>query len=103
MVHLSKDKHGSRVVDALWRNCEIVHKDQLAQSLLSCEEELSNEFYGQIVLRNCNIAHYKRKQDSWREEERVEDKKRALFEDIIGENSVAQTVPRKKRKKLSMQ
>ena len=94
---LSKDKHGSRVVDALWRNCEISRKDQLAQKLLAHEDELGDDFYGQIVLRNCNIAHYKKKQDVWVEQERTAEKKRHLFEDIIGEDSVT---PKKKKKKV---
>lgn len=101
MVQLSKDRYGSRVVDAVWRNCEISRKDQLAQALLSAEKELSEDFHGQIVLSNCNIAHYKRKQDLWRDKERAAEKRRTLFEDIIGEDSV-QSLPKKKRKKISV-
>ena len=32
MLQLSKDKHGSRVVDILWRQCEIGQKDQPSNS-----------------------------------------------------------------------
>ena len=82
---LCKDKHGSRVVDVVWRQSEISKKEELAEILLTNEEELMGDFYGQIVLRNCNISHYKKKQASWQEQQRVMEKKRHLFEDIITE------------------
>ncbi len=94
IANVSKDKHGSRVMDSVWRNCEINRKDELAEVLLACEEQLAEDFYGKIVLRNCNIAHYKRKQESWREQEKAAEKKRTLFEDIISDS----TLPKKKRK-----
>lgn len=31
---------------------------ELAQELMSHEEELSADFYGRIVVWNCNVAHY---------------------------------------------
>ncbi len=91
---MSNDKHGSRVMDSLWRNCEISRKDELAETLLAAEEQLAEDFYGKIVLRNCNISYYKKKQDSWMEQEKAAEKKRTLFEDIISDS----TLPRKKRK-----
>ena len=97
LLQLSKDKHGSRVVDILWRQCEIGRKDQLAKLLLTHEEELADDFYGQIVLRNCNITHYKKKQDVWRDKERAAEKRRNLFEEIIGEEE--QLVPKTKKRK----
>lgn len=76
-------------MDSLWRQCEIGHKDQLAKLLLTHEEELTGDFYGHIVLRNCNIVHYKKKQDVWRIGERAAERKRNLFEDIIGDGKPA--------------
>ena len=100
LLQLSKDKHGSRVVDTLWRQCEIGRKDQLAKQLLIHEEELTDDFYGQIVLRNCNITHYKKKQDVWRDKERAAEKKRNLFEEIIGEEE--KLGPKKKKRKREL-
>ena len=85
LLPLSKDSHGSRVVDALWQHCEVGRKPSLAQELMAHEQELSADFYGRIVLRNCNIAHYKKKQAAWQEGQKVADRRRQLFEDIISE------------------
>ena len=79
---LCQDKHGSRVVDAVWKHCEVSKKGALASELLKHEDELTASFFGKIVLRNCNIAHYKRKQVAWQELQRAKDKKRELFRDI---------------------
>lgn len=85
LIPLCKDKHGSRVVDAVWRNCEVSKKEILAQELLSHENELSDDFYGQIVLRNCNIAHYRRKQAVYQEREKATEKTWEIFRDILDE------------------
>ena len=85
LLPLSKDTHGSRVVDALWQHCEVGRKESLARELMAHEEELSADFYGRIVLRNCNIAHYKKKQAAWQEVQNAADKRRQLFQDIISE------------------
>lgn len=86
---LCKDKHGSRVVDAVWRHSEVAKKEELAEILLTNEEELTGDFYGQIILRNCNISHYKKKQAAWQEQQRVTEKKRQLFQDIIEDEQPA--------------
>ena len=82
---MCKDKHGSRVVDAVWRHSEVGRKEGLARELLSHEDELMGNYYGQIVMRNCNIAHYKKKQSVWQEQQKSADKRRKMFQDIIAE------------------
>lgn len=72
-------------MDALWRHCEVGRKEGLARELLAHEEELSEDFYGRIVLRNCNIAHFKKKQAAWQEVQEASDKRRQLFQDIISD------------------
>ncbi len=83
LVALCTDKHGSRVIDGVWKNCEIGQKESLAQELLAHEDELISNFYGRIVLHNCNITHYKRKQVAWKERERGVAKRREEFRDIL--------------------
>ena len=83
---LCKDKHGSRVVDVLWRQSEVQRKQELAEQLIAHEEELFANYYGKIILRNCNISHYKKKQEAWRDVERATEKRRELFQDILEDN-----------------
>jgi hypothetical protein len=56
------------VVDVLWRQSEVQRKQ---------------DFYGKIVLRNCNTSHYKKKQAAWQDGERATERRRELFQDII--------------------
>ena len=89
---LCKDKYGSRVVDILWRQSEVQQKQELAEQLIPHEEELSANYYGKIILRNCNISHYKKKQAAWQDVERATEKRRELFQDILeGNPSVSHT------------
>ena len=64
-------------------------KESLAKELLSHEEELAESFYGGIVLRNCNIANYRKKQSSWKSGQLHEERKRELFRDIMSDDVVA--------------
>ena len=80
---LCKDKHGSRVVDVLWRQSEVQRKQELAEQLIAHEDELFANYYGKIILRNCNISHYKKKQTVWQDVERATERRRELFQDII--------------------
>ena len=84
MVLLCKEKHGSRVVDVLWRQSEVQRKQELAEQLITHEAELFANYYGKIILRNCNISHYKKRQAAWQDVERATERKRELFEDILG-------------------
>ena len=99
LIPLCKDKYGSRVVDAVWRNCEVSKNEILAQELLSHENELSGDFYGQIVLRNCNIAHYGRKQAVWQEREKATEKTLELFRDILDEPAEQREAGKRKRRR----
>ena len=87
MVILCKDKHGSRVVDVLWRQSEVQRKQELAEQLIAHEDELFANYYGKIILRNCNISHYKKKRAAWQDVESAIERKRELFQDILGEKA----------------
>lgn len=100
LVMLCKDKHGSRVVDMLWKQSEVQRKQELAEQLITHEEELSVNYYGKIILRNCNISHYKKKQAVWQDAERATEKRRELFQDILEDNpSVSHTEVRQAKKR----
>ena len=70
----------------LWRQSEVQRKQKLAEQLIAHEEELFANYYGKIILRNCNISHYKKKQEAWRDVERATEKRRELFQDILEDN-----------------
>ena len=94
LVPLCKDKHGSRVMDALWRSSDVTVKESLAERLIAHEAELTEDFYGRIVMRNCNVAHYRRKQAVWQEKA---PNALELFEDILDDVNA----PSSKRRKCS--
>ena len=58
-------------MDTLWRNNDVSHREKIAQELLLLENKLSKDFFGAIVLRNCNIAQYKLNKSVWQEKERA--------------------------------
>lgn len=72
-------------MDTIWRNSDVSTKENLAEKLLAHHAQLSDNFYGRIVLRNCNITHYRRKQTVWLGEEEVVDETRQLFHESLEE------------------
>jgi len=60
-----------------------------AKELLAHEDKLSSDFYGQIVLRNCNVAHYRKKQSAWQAEQQAAERRRGLFQDIFSEEDAS--------------
>ncbi len=91
------DKYGSRVVDVLWRLSEVKKKEELATILLANEEELASDFHGSIVLRNCNITHFRKKQEGWVKSQEAVGRRQEIFQDILGDQSTL----RNKKRKLS--
>lgn len=86
---MCKDKHGSRVIDAVWRSSDIAVKESLAEEMIANENELADNFYGRIVMRNCNIVHYRRKQtvSCWQDKTTTAaTKTQRLFNDILKED-----------------
>eukprot|EP00731_Ephydatia_muelleri_P026882 Em0018g982a len=100
-ITLSKSKHGSRLVESVWRHCTVSQKEAIVSELLASEEELSADFYGKFVLRNVNASHFKRKQNVWQTQQEMAGKRRELFQDIIGDDSGIQEedIPPRKKKK----
>ena len=100
LVTLCKDKYGSRVVDVLWRQSVVQRKQELAEQLIAHEDELLTSYYGKIILRNCNISHYKNKQAAWQDVERAAERKRELFEDILGDKAPVESKQGSERVKV---
>jgi hypothetical protein len=89
-------------VDVVWRRSQVERKEEVAALLLAHEEELLADFHGGIVLRNCDIAHFKKKQTGWVEEQRAINKKREMFQDILEDGGQNASVGSgKKRKRAS--
>lgn len=97
-ISLSKSKHGSRLVESLWKHCTVGQKETIVNELLASEEELSADFYGKFVLRNVNISHFKRKQNTWQIQQETAGKRRELFQDIITDRE--ELPPNQKKKKV---
>ena len=87
---LCKDKHGNRVVDVLWRQSEVQRKQELVEQLIAREDELFTNYYGKIILRNCNIkfCHFKKKQAAWQDVERATERKKSTVSGHSGRGMV---------------
>lgn len=44
---------------------------------------LKENYFGRLVLRNCKIDYFKRKQDDWAENINSNDRKRKMFEEFL--------------------
>ena len=86
-------------MDAVWRYCEVGRKEEIARQLLAHEDKLTSDFYGQIVLRNCNVAHYRKKQAAWQADQQAAERRRGLFQDIFSEDDVSKAPGKGRRAK----
>jgi len=100
-VKLSKEKHGSRVVDCCWKYTELKDKQLIANELLKGEKELADNYYGKFVLRNCNIEYYKKKGDLTEGSFTSKDKVKKMFSDIIDKPTRPQSQRVHKKRKSS--
>ena len=99
---LCVDRYGSRVVDMLWKVSDVERKKEMVKILLAHEEELAADFHGSIVLRNCNIAHFRSQQEGWLEGQKMAGKRKELFQEIFDVNCHSRGEgKRKKLKRMS--
>lgn len=63
----------------------MTYKEAITQELALCEQQLNSNFYGRIVLKNCGVEHFKRKDKTWHEKEQKAARKRKLLEEILEE------------------
>jgi len=97
---LACEKQGSHVVETCWRQAEVKYKEAITEELSHSEQQLKGNMYGRIVLRNCGVEHFKRKDKTWPEGELKAAKKRKLLEEILEERGEA-VVATKKAKPMS--
>jgi len=81
---MASNKWGSRVVDAMYKGVEDSLQERLKFVLRKHKGRLEGDLYGRIVLYNCGV---KQVVDKMRKVEEQQEKKRKLFEGIIGEGS----------------
>lgn len=82
---LACEKQASHVVETCWRQAEVKFKEVITQELALSEQQLTGNFYGRIVLKNCGVEHFKRKDKTWHEKEQKAARKRKLLEEIFEE------------------
>ncbi|KAG0212562.1 Nucleolar protein 9 [Mortierella sp. NVP41] len=86
---MAKDRYGGHTVDKCWAVSDIEMKEKIAAELLEHEQELSNNFHGKFILRNCKIDQFKRKREEWVEREKGIERKKDMFKDILGDAVLA--------------
>jgi len=97
---ISSNKWGSRVVDAMYKGIDDSLQERLKFILRKHKSRLESDLYGRIVLYNCGVKQHV---DKMRKVEEQQEKKRKLFEGIIGDNKedakeIVAPVPVKKKK-----
>ncbi|KAF9921745.1 Nucleolar protein 9 [Linnemannia zychae] len=86
---MAKDRYGGHTVDKCWAVSDIEMKEKIAAELLEHEHELSQNFHGKFILRNCKIDQFKRKREEWVEREKGIERKKDMFKDILGDAVLA--------------
>ena len=76
-------------MDSCWKYSELKDKRLIVDELLSGQKELTDNYYGKFVLRNCNVEYYKKRgrlrEGSYSTKETV----KRMFSDIIDTSKVS--------------
>ena len=72
-------------METCWSQAEVNYKEAITQELALSEHQLTSNFYGRIVLKNCGVEHFRRKDKTWHEKEQKAARKRKLLEEIFEE------------------
>lgn len=115
-VDMAKDKYAGHIVDKCWAVANIEQKvgaslferliqfiltspsssrypqQSIATELLEGERELTTNYHGRHILRNCRIDQFKRQYDEWMAREVGIEKKRRLFEEFLDVSAVPAAV-----------
>ncbi|OLY79755.1 Nucleolar protein 9 [Smittium mucronatum] len=86
---LALDRFGSHIVDCCWNVADLKFKQTIAEELSKDSNVVKNSFFGKFVWKNCNIDLFMSKNDSWKSIQKSSDKKKDLFKDILGLESVS--------------
>ena len=90
-VKLACDKFGSRSFDSLWLAADLKQKEKIALELLDKEAQITNNLYGKIMVRNCNLENFKLKREQWADRIKANKKKQDMFADIIDATTTTTT------------
>lgn len=96
-VTLAADKSASHVVERLWGASKTDLKSSIMSELVTAKKRLEDTAHGRLVLRNCRVHEFERRQSDWVQEEAAVERKRAYFADLIEKPSKE---PKKKASKL---
>ncbi|TRY73701.1 hypothetical protein TCAL_00913 [Tigriopus californicus] len=98
LVAMACSKHGSRSVDAIWSKTSLKGKEIVASELSQKEPLLNSNQFGKFIAQNCALSSFKRARDDWKANLLRTDKKRDMFQDIIGDLGDATQKPKPKAK-----
>ena len=59
-------------------------KEMIAADLSKKETVLNNNNFGKFISTNCSLSLFKRAREDWNKLQKTDDKKRELFNDILG-------------------
>jgi len=101
LPNLAKDKHGSRTVDALWRQGSIKVKEILAAGLAAATAALAADKYGCFLAATAHLNIFNRNRDAWRSAIEGVDKKQKVAEDLAEELGLE--VKKAKKEKINIE
>lgn len=94
-------KHGSRVLEALWKVASMKAKTQVCNELIADELKLKDNLFGRIIFKNFQLNMFKRGDKSdWQQVIDQTEKKRKMFVDLLNEDKgeLKEKKHKKKRK-----
>jgi hypothetical protein len=98
---LAADKSASHVVERLWGASKTELKSLIMSELAAAKKRLEDVAHGRLVLRNCRVHEFERRQDHWIQEEAAVERKRAYFADLIDTEVAKPKKITKKKKKTT--
>jgi hypothetical protein len=84
-AQLAVNPYGSHVVEKCILVSERKRKANIAKELISAENDVRISKVGNIVWEKCRLGKYKTDAREWLEEADINEKRRAMFKDILGE------------------
>nr|XP_039261355.1 nucleolar protein 9-like [Styela clava] len=82
LVSLACDKYGSRVLENIWDNSDIVIKRLIAGNLAQNSPQLSANDYGKFILKKFDIKNFTTRLQEWEQFQKKKSNKRKLFAGI---------------------
>lgn len=70
-------------MDAIWKQSSTKTKEVIAAELSKKESVLNNNNFGKFISTNCSLSLFKRAREDWNKLQKVDNKKKELFSDIL--------------------